>query len=66
MTRPLARRTLLAALSLGTALLAACADPVSPNGDDDCVSGTYGGSGTRQCPTMTPNASSGTYGGSGT
>lgn len=64
MTRTNVRRALLVALSLGTAALAACADPIAPRTDDECISGTYGGSGTRSCEA--PNANSGTYGGSGT
>ena len=61
------RRALVVALSVGTALLAACADPTSqndaPNPDEECsISGTYGGSSTISCDA----ADSGTYGGSGT
>lgn len=66
MTRINVRRAILVALSLGTAVLAACADPMAPRADDDeCFSGTYGGSGTRSCAS-TSTTNSGTYGGSGT
>jgi hypothetical protein len=68
MTTSLSRRSLIVALSLGTALLAACASPTAPRADgDDCISGTYGGSGNIACSdsTVTTNVSSGTYGGSG-
>ncbi len=59
MTRSNVRRAILVALSLGTAILAGCADVTAPNAP--CDSGTYGGSGTKSCPEY-----SGTYGGSGT
>ena len=64
MTTTFARRALIAALSLGTASLGACASPTAPRGDDECISGTYGGSGNISCETPTTNTS-GTYGGSG-
>ena len=66
MTRTNVRRALLVALSLGTAALAACADPIAPQAEnEECRSGTYGGSGTRACAS-TSTSDSGTYGGSGT
>lgn len=45
MTRPLARRLILAALTLSTAALAACSNPTAPTSNDDC-GGVYTGVGT--------------------
>ena len=65
MTTTFSRRAFVAALSIGTALLAACSNPTAPSGnDDECISGTYGGSGNISCTAASANAS-GTYGGSG-